>query len=127
RQVHLGYTDRQGERELRVNPRKSWYRNLEEVSINGDYEVTFHLNRLSHAARFRVFPDLSMSRPAAGHAPASDRHRPVQVRRVQAERIHQSDAKPGLLEGGSTLSRRHRIYDHPQPIDSYISVCCWEV
>jgi len=30
---------------LRVNPRKSWYRNLEEVSINGDYEVTFHLNR----------------------------------------------------------------------------------
>src|SRR5437899_3638430 len=28
---------------LRVNPRKSWYRNLEEVTVNGDYEVTFHL------------------------------------------------------------------------------------
>src|SRR5712671_265228 len=30
---------------LRVNPRKSWYRNLEEVTVNGDYEVTFRLNR----------------------------------------------------------------------------------
>src|ERR1700730_15342149 len=30
---------------LRVNPRKSWYRNLEQVTTNGDYEVTFHLKR----------------------------------------------------------------------------------
>jgi peptide/nickel transport system substrate-binding protein len=30
---------------LRVNPRKSWYRNLGEVTTNGDYEVTFHLKR----------------------------------------------------------------------------------
>ena len=30
---------------LRVNPRKGWYRNLAEVTVNGDYEVTFHLNR----------------------------------------------------------------------------------
>jgi len=30
---------------FRVNPRKSWYRNLEEVTTNGDYEVTFRLKR----------------------------------------------------------------------------------
>jgi peptide/nickel transport system substrate-binding protein len=30
---------------LRVNPRASWYRNLGEVTTNGDYEVTFHLKR----------------------------------------------------------------------------------
>src|ERR1700680_4800911 len=30
---------------LRLNPRKSWYSNLEEVTTNGDYEVTFRLNR----------------------------------------------------------------------------------
>ena len=30
---------------VRLNPRKSWYRNLEEVTTNGDYEVTFHLQR----------------------------------------------------------------------------------
>jgi peptide/nickel transport system substrate-binding protein len=30
---------------LRLNPRKAWYRNLEEVTTNGDYEVTFRLTR----------------------------------------------------------------------------------
>jgi len=30
---------------LRLNPRKTWYRNLDEVIANGDYEVTFHLKR----------------------------------------------------------------------------------
>ena len=30
---------------LRINPRKSWYSNIEEVTTNGDYEVTFHLKR----------------------------------------------------------------------------------
>src|ERR1700726_965070 len=30
---------------FRVNPRKSWYRNLEQVTTNGDYEVTFTLKQ----------------------------------------------------------------------------------
>jgi len=30
---------------LRINPRKAWYRNLAEVTTNGDWEVTFHLKR----------------------------------------------------------------------------------
>ncbi len=30
---------------LRINPRKAWYKNLEEVTTNGDHEVTFHLKR----------------------------------------------------------------------------------
>ena len=30
---------------LRMNPRKSWYMNIAEVTTNGDYEVTFHLKR----------------------------------------------------------------------------------
>ena len=30
---------------LRLNPRKSWYSNLEEVTAKGDYEVTFRLKR----------------------------------------------------------------------------------
>jgi peptide/nickel transport system substrate-binding protein len=30
---------------LRINPRKAWYRNLEEVTTSGDYEVTFRLKR----------------------------------------------------------------------------------
>jgi peptide/nickel transport system substrate-binding protein len=30
---------------LRINPRRPWYTNLEEVTMSGDYEVTFHLKR----------------------------------------------------------------------------------
>ncbi len=30
---------------LRINPRKTWYRNLDEVTTNGDFEVTFRLKR----------------------------------------------------------------------------------
>jgi peptide/nickel transport system substrate-binding protein len=30
---------------FRINPRKAWYRNLDEVTTNGDDEVTFHLKR----------------------------------------------------------------------------------
>ena len=30
---------------LRLNPRKAWYRNLDEVVTNGDHEVTFKLKR----------------------------------------------------------------------------------
>ena len=30
---------------FRINPRKAWYRNVEDITTNGDYEVTFHLKR----------------------------------------------------------------------------------
>jgi peptide/nickel transport system substrate-binding protein len=30
---------------FRVNPRKAWYRNLENITSSGEYEVTFHLAR----------------------------------------------------------------------------------
>ena len=30
---------------LRINPRKSWFSNVAEVTTKGDYEVAFHLNR----------------------------------------------------------------------------------
>src|SRR5215472_5503523 len=53
---------------LRINPRKSWYRNLEEVTTNGDYEVTFHLKRPQPA-----FLNLL----AAGQAPIYPCHVPA--------------------------------------------------
>src|SRR6267143_832128 len=30
---------------LRINPRKSWYANVADVTTNGDYEATVHLKR----------------------------------------------------------------------------------
>jgi peptide/nickel transport system substrate-binding protein len=34
-----------GSDKLRVNPRKTWFENVEGVTSSGDYEVTFHLKR----------------------------------------------------------------------------------
>ena len=34
-----------GTEKLRINPRKSWYQNLVDVSIDGDFETSFHLRR----------------------------------------------------------------------------------
>src|SRR3979490_1610329 len=61
---------------LRVNPRKGWYSNLDEVTTNGDYEVTFRLKRpqpwlltLLASGWAPIFP---------GHVPARDmRQRPI--------------------------------------------------
>src|SRR5438270_11861661 len=43
--MHLGPDRRQDGHKLRVNPRKSWYRNLESVSVDNDYQATFNLKR----------------------------------------------------------------------------------
>ena len=75
---------------LRGNPRKAWYRNLDRVSTTGDNEATFHLKRpqpaFHRAARVGLFAGLSLPCAAGPDAPASDRHRPLQIRRIQAER-----------------------------------------
>jgi len=61
---------------LRVNPRKSWYRNLEEVTTNGDYEVTFRLSRPQPAFLVLLASGFSPIYPC--HIPAREmRQRPI--------------------------------------------------
>jgi peptide/nickel transport system substrate-binding protein len=55
---------------LRVNPRKPWYRNLDEVTTNGDYEVTFRLKRPQPAFVMLLASGLSPVYPC--HVPARD-------------------------------------------------------
>ena len=43
--MHLGPAAGTGTDKFRVNPRKTSFKNLERVTANGDYEVTFHLKR----------------------------------------------------------------------------------
>jgi len=50
---------------LRKNPRKVWYKNLKEVTTNGDYEATFNLER--------VQPSF-LSMLAAGYSPVYPCH-----------------------------------------------------
>ena len=55
---------------LRVNPRKANYRNLERVSANGDYEVTFHLKRPQPAFPILLASGVSVIYPC--HVKASE-------------------------------------------------------
>jgi peptide/nickel transport system substrate-binding protein len=61
---------------LRINPRKSWYRNLAEVTTSGDFEVTFHLKRPQPAFLVLLASGFSPVYPC--HVPARDmRQHPI--------------------------------------------------
>lgn len=61
---------------IRKNPRKVWYKNLKEVTTNGDSEVTFHLER--------VQPSF-ISMLAAGYSPVYPCH--VDARTMRSKPI----------------------------------------
>ena len=109
--------------DFRKNPRAIWWHNLKEVTVNGDHEVTFILNRPqpSFLALFAsgYTPGLSLPRVDQGHAHQADRHRALQVRRVQAQRVDQVRAQPRLLEEGQALPRRHRVAGDREPLDAH--------
>src|SRR6201994_4096378 len=61
---------------LRVNPRKSWYANVEEVKTQGDYEVSFKLNQPQPALLALLASGWSPIYPC--HVPARDmRQHPI--------------------------------------------------
>jgi peptide/nickel transport system substrate-binding protein len=61
---------------LRVNPRKSTYRNLDRVSTNGDFEVAFHLKRPQPALLMQLGGGFSPIYPC--HVPPREmRTRPI--------------------------------------------------
>jgi len=65
-----------GDEKLRVNPRKSWYRNVEGVSANGDYEIAFHLKRPQPAFLMLLASSSAVIYPC--HVPAREmRQHPV--------------------------------------------------
>src|SRR5437762_9316868 len=61
---------------LRVNPRKGWYSNLEEVTTNGEHEATFRLKRPQPALLALLASGWSPVYPC--HVPAREmRQRPI--------------------------------------------------
>jgi len=107
---------------LRLNAREAWWANLDNVTADNDYQATFHLKRPQPA--FLAFlasgyhPGLSVPRTAGADAAAPDRHRAVQVCRIQAEPVDQGRKEPGLLEEGASISRRDRMDDYSESLDA---------
>jgi hypothetical protein len=98
---------------LRINPRKIWYANLDQITTNGGYEVTFHLKRPQPAF---------IALLASGMSPVYPCHvSPAQMRQ------HPIGTQSGLLEIGSALTRRDRIHDCQEPFDGDIGVYCWQI
>jgi peptide/nickel transport system substrate-binding protein len=65
-----------GDDRLRINPRKSWYENVAEVTTNGDYEVRFHLKRPQPALLILLASGWSPIYPC--HVPAREmRQHPI--------------------------------------------------
>ena len=61
---------------LRVNPRKTWYLNLDKATTNGEYEATFHLKRPQPALLSLLASGWSPVYPC--HVPAKDmRTKPI--------------------------------------------------
>jgi hypothetical protein len=103
---------------LRINPRKSWYNNVEEVSTNGDFEVTFRLKRPQPALLALIASGWAPIYPCHV-SPRDMRSRPIgtgpfKIRRVQAERSHPGDEKSGLLERGPESSMVRPVFS-PSP------------
>src|SRR6266404_7988236 len=119
--MHLGSDQWQVEREAaRQSPQilvQEPGAGHDERRLRGDPSSEAAAAGLFDNPRLGVFPDLSLPYTGAGDARPSDRHRPLQIRRIQAERVHQGDAKRGLLETRPALSRWYSIYDHQEPLD----------
>ena len=121
-EMHLGFADRQRGAEIARQPAQI----LVSQSRCGDHRggLPRHVppeaaaTIIAGAARLRRLAGLSVPCPAGADANAPDRHRTVQIRRVQAEREYQTGPQSGLLEEGSALSRRDRIFDRPEPRDA---------
>ena len=107
---------------LRLNPRKAWYRNLDDVvdrrRLRGDLCAEAAAAGLSDAARLG-----GMSPVYPCHVPPAEMRQhpigtgPFKFVEFKPQRIHQAGQEHGLLEAGPALSRRHRVDDHPEPRD----------
>ena len=82
------------QQKFRQNPRKSWYdrgqRRHHQRRLRGVVQPEAAAAGAAVAARLRLYAGLSLPRLARRHAHPPDRHRPVQIRRVQGQRIDQA-------------------------------------
>jgi peptide/nickel transport system substrate-binding protein len=112
---------------LRANPRKSWWGNVAAIETNGPAEATFVLKRPQPAILALI---------ASGYTPVYPCHVPVaQMRQhpigtgpfrfveFRPNERDQARSQPRLLEVRPAVSRRHRVYDRPEPCDGDPRFC----
>ena len=127
RAVHLEQADGQGHRRLPQEPARHLVAQPEgshgQRRLRGDVHSQSTATLVLVAVRFGLHAGLPLPRLDQGYAHQSDRHRALQVRRVQARRIGEVRAQPRLLEEGQALSRRHRVEGDREPLHPHPGVC----
>jgi peptide/nickel transport system substrate-binding protein len=104
-----------GGRKARVNPRKSWYRNLERVTTKGDFEVSFQLKRPQPAL---------LALLAAGWSPVYPCH--VAPREMRTHPIGTGPFKFGEFRPNEVV-RTVRNRDYWKPGRPYLDGIDWEI
>ena len=107
RQMHLRHADGQVAAEVPQEPAqvlvRPGQRRHDSRRLRGRVQPEAAAAGAAGAARLRLHADLSLPRLAGGDAHPSDRHRAVQVRRVQGQRIDQ--ARPAIPTTGRRACR----------------------
>ena len=115
-----------GNDKLRINPRKSWYDNLDAVTANGDFEVTFRLKRPQPSFLTLLASGWSPVYPC--HVPARDMRQhpigtgPFKFVEFKPNSVDHARPQPRLLETGQALSRRHRMDDRQGYLDAALEL-----
>ena len=109
------------QQKLRQNPRKSWYDQVNDVTVNGDYEASFNLKRPQPALLALLASGYTPVYPCHV-SPGDMRTKPIgtgpfKFVEFKANEFDQAHAQPRLLQEGPAASRRHRIHHHHQPVD----------
>ena len=125
RAVHLAHADRQ-ERGAGVSSQPAQGVVLEtpgrqhQRRVRGNLRTERAAAQPAGAAGERFFGGVSLPRSASDHAHQANRHRPLQVCRIQTRRLDPSGAQSRLLEKRSSLSGRDHLQDDRQPRHAHV-------
>ena len=106
-----------------MNPRAIWWHNLKEVTINGDYEVTFHLKRpqpsflsLFASGWSPVYPCHVSPRDMRTNPIGTGPFKFVEFKRGESIKFVRN---PDYWKKGRPYRRRHRVAGHREPLDAH--------
>jgi peptide/nickel transport system substrate-binding protein len=112
---------------FRINPRKSWYWNLDRVIANGDDEAVFYLKQPQPAFIALLASGFSPVYPC--HVPPAQMRQhpigsgPFKFVSYKPNESIRLERNPDYWKLGTALSRRHRVDDYPKPCDGAARLC----
>src|ERR1700732_5099667 len=112
----------QGKEKFRLNYRETWWVNVAKTTIGGEHEATLHLKRpqpallaLLASGDTPIYPCHVSPRDMRQHPIGTGPFKFVDYKPNQYIKLARN---PDYWKAGPALSRRRRIHDHPEPVDS---------